>query len=230
MNGPAYRIAIRLPKWWGVVAVLACTACASQGPSGNPIVQGLSWFTYASGADVRDRCTAGSPDTYRFVYNGQYERHLRAYDLSVKPDGSSEILARARGTRGNLARFQLNNPLGPWALEEQRATIDRETTDGLLAALAVDATAVPPAGGQRLNSYEFYWLVSACRQGQFGLAAFVHPRVNHQGLTFPAQLLAVDATSVPFRKARAFEGGRRDSFQLKINRAGDGLAGPVVAF
>ena len=229
MNRPAKRITLYTPKVWGLFVLLLCAACASRGPSDNPIVQGLTWFTYAAGSDIRNRCRAGGTDEYRFIYNGQYDRHLRAYDLAVQPDGSAQLLARSRGARGNLARFGLENPLGPWALEERRTTLDGNTVGQLLAALAGDAAAVPPANGQRLNSYEFYWLVSQCKAGAFSLAAFVHPRVNHRDLAFPSALLAQDTTTVPFREARSFEGGRRDSFQLHINRAGDGLAGPVLA-
>ena len=49
-------------------------------------------------------------------------------------------------------------------------------------------------------------------------------------LAFPEELLALDETGVPFRTAQPFEGGRQDSFQLHINRKGDGLAGPAFAF
>ena len=224
------RLARRICLCWSAIGLFLLAACASSGPVGDPLGQSLTWFAYAAGTDIRDRCRAGTPDAYRFVYNGQYERQIRAYDLQVRSDGGAELLVRARGRQGNLARFGLNNPLAPWALEERRSVLSPADLAALLSAVDRDAAAAPRAAGQRLNSYEFYWLVSRCRRGAFRLDAFLHPRVTLGNLAFPAELLARDQTGVPFRAAQPFEGGRRNSFQLHINRTGDGLAGPIVAF
>ncbi len=225
MNLRRLRTAGRRLQQWPLLGLLLSTACASSGPVDNPTSQRLTWFTYAAGTDIRDRCRAGAPDQYRFIYNGQYERQVRAYDIQVLPEGGAELLARARGGQGNLARFSLNNPLGPWALEERRSELSPNDIAALLAALDRDTAVAPTAAGQRLNSLDFYWLVSQCRGGAFRLDAFVHPRVNHASLSFPSELLALDSTGVPFREARQFEGGRRNSFQLHINQTGNGLVG-----
>lgn len=227
---PTIRSARRVPVGWSAIGLFLLAACASSGPVGDPLGQSLTWFTYAAGTDIRGRCRAGAPDEYRFVYNGQYERQVRAYDLQTRPGGGAELLARARGRQGNLGRFGLNKPLGPWALEERRSVLSAADLAELVAAVEQDTAVAPSAAGQRLNSYDFYWLVSRCRRGAFRLDAFLHPRVALANLAFPVKLLALDATGVPFRVAQPFEGGKRDSFQLHINRQGDGLAGPVIAF
>ncbi len=227
---PSIRLARRVLVGWPAIGLFLLAACASSGPVDNPLGQSLTWFTYAAGTDIRDRCRAAAPDEYRFVYNGQYERQIRAYDLQAQPDGGAELLARARERQGNLARFGLNDPLGPWALEEHRSVLSPADLLSLKTAVDRDSAAAPPAAGQRLNSFDFYWLVSQCRGGVFRLDAFLHPRVAHGDLGFPAELLALDGTDVPFRPAQPFEGGKQDSFQLHINRTGDGLVGPVIAF
>ena len=227
---PSIRFARRVRVGWSAISLFLLAACASSGPAGNPLGQSLTWFTYAAGTDIRGRCRTGAPDEYRFVYNGQYEHQIRAYDLQARPDGGAELLARARGRQGDLGRFGLNDPLGPWALEQRRSVLSAADLAALVAALDRDAAVTPPAGGQRLNSYEFYWLVSRCRRGAFRLDAFLHPRMALANLAFPAELLALDGTGVPFRLAQPFEGGKQDSFQLHINRRGDGLAGPLIAF
>ena len=208
---------------WFAVGILVLAGCASVGPVRDPFAQRLTWFTYAAGSDIRDRCEPGSPDEYRFLYNGQYERQVRAYDLQARLDGGADLLVRARRAPGDLNRLRLDDPLGPWALAARRTTMTAAELADLTAALEQDAVAVPAAAGQRLNSYEFYWLVSRCRAGTFRLDAFRHLSVDHGSLTFPNRLLAHDTTGIPFRAARQFEGGRRNSFQLLINRAGDGV-------
>ncbi len=225
------RLCVPGHKWpLSGLLLAALAACATSGPVDNPIAQRLTWFTYAVGADIRSACTATAPAQYRFVYNGQYERQLRAYDLSLGPGSGGELLARARGRRGDLRRFALDDPFGPWALTGSRRQVSAAEIQALTAALERDATAAPAAAGQRLNSYEFYWLVSRCLGGVFDLQAFVDPRVPHAALAFPTVLLRLDDTGVEFRPARRFEGQREDAFQLHINRDGTGLVGSIVAF
>lgn len=213
------RAPVRL--FWLISGLSACTAA---GPIDNPIAGNLTYFSYAGGSDLRAACAAGI-DTYRFIYNGIWRSQLRQYDLQVPSAGPAELRAAARGTAGNLANFSLSEPLGPWQLTAETTLVDPSRTAPLLAALAADTAAAPAAPGQRLNSNEFYWLVAACRAGIFTLTPFNDRRVPHDTLTFPAILLGLDTTGVPFRAARFVEGGGNDTFQLRINATGDGLVG-----
>lgn len=214
---------IALRPFW-LIPLLA--ACAAAGPIDNPVAGNLTYFSYAAGADLRAACgaTAGL-DSYRFIYNGNWRRQIRQYDLSVPAGGPAELRAGARGTAGNLANFSLSDPLGPWRLATATTLVDPSRTAPLLAALAADTAAAPAAPGQRLDSNRFYWLVAACRAGVFTLTPFADARIAHDTLTFPAILLRLDTTGVPFRAARFVEGGGGDTFQLRVNGAGDGLVG-----
>src|SRR5512139_345108 len=62
----------------------------------NPVERKFTWFSYLDAADIRNSCAAGGPDQYRLVYNGQYDNHVRTYEVTSTP--SRQIVARARGT------------------------------------------------------------------------------------------------------------------------------------
>ena len=210
------------PFW--LFAVLS--ACTPTGPIDNPIAGNLTYFSYAAGSDLRAACaTAAGLDSYRFIYNGNWRRQIRQYDLTVPAGGPAELRSGARGRAGNLANFSLSDPLGPWRLAVESTLVDPTRTAPLLAALAADTAAAPAAAGQRLNSNEFYWLVAACRGGVFSLTPFADRRIAHDSLTFPPILLGLDTTGVPFRAARFVEGGDSGRFQLRVNATGDGLVG-----
>ncbi len=221
----------RVGRFTFLTLTLALTACASSGPADTPVARSLSWFNYAAGADIKAACGPGTPDRYRWVYNGIYGRQIRAYDLSGLP-GGAELLAQARGISGNLQQLSPSEPLGPWDLTRDTRPLASSDVDQLLAALAQDRRLAPPAAGQRLDSGEFYWLVTACEGGSFSMAAFRDAQTPHRELAFQPLLLGLDQTGVVFKPARKIEGspGGDAEFQLRINRSGDGLVGPIAAF
>ena len=216
-----------------LLTALAVTlaACASRGPVDNAVVRSLTWFNYAAGTDIKAACGPGSPDHTRWVYNGIYGRQIRAYDLTGVPTGA-ELHAQARGVSGNLRRLSPSQPLGPWDMTSQTRPVAPADVNRLLAALAADRRLAPPAAGQRLASTEFYWLVTACQDGRFSMAAFRHAKTPHQDLAFQPLLLGLDDTGIAFKPARRIEGqgGSDGEFQLHINALGDGLVGPIPAF
>ena len=74
------------------VVFLACNGCAYHGAAStdidNPAVQKFAWFSFLDGHDIREACaslgaqgSAGVPAHYRLVYNGQYSKQIRAYEI-----------------------------------------------------------------------------------------------------------------------------------------------------
>jgi hypothetical protein len=207
-----------------IVAAALLTGCTYNGEPGNPVERSFTWFSYIGGDDIRAACRAGGADHYRFVYNGHYELQIRAYDL-VPISGGAELTARARGRSGNIRRFSFNEPFGPWALERAAAPLSNAQAEQIVAALSEAAAKAPPAAGQSMQSYEFFWLVTACSSGKFGIFVFRWPEVDINELAFVRLLLAQDYTGVPFEKARQIEGMRQNSFGVAVNSAGNGLVG-----
>lgn len=207
------------------LAAIGLTACTRfDGTADNPVERSLTWFSFVAGDDIRAACVADSPDHIRFVYNGVYERQIRAYELRLDADGAT-LESRARNRAGNIANFQFRNPLGPWELRRSEKRLNAEATAGILTALARDITAAPAAAGQRLRSNKFYWVVAACRSGSFALHAFEQDRVEIGALAFRTPLLANDATGVGFAEAEQIEGFSENAFEIRINRTGDGIVG-----
>src|ERR1700752_2998780 len=102
--------------------------CAYHGPSqtdiDNPAVRRVAWFSYLDGNDIRERCAEGAPDRYRLVYNGQYGKQLRSYEItqaSPKP-GGAYFTARAMGPT-NLAEVYFDDLLAPWRWQKSEAQL-----------------------------------------------------------------------------------------------------------
>ncbi|MDA0787411.1 MAG: hypothetical protein O3B37_14085 [Proteobacteria bacterium] len=207
------------------VAALGLAACTTfDGPADNPVERSLTWFSFVAGDDIRAACMTGSPDQYRFVYNAVYERQIRAYELRLGADGAEQT-SRARNKAGDVANFQIRNPLGPWELRRSDAQLTSVQAAEIVDGLARDVADAPASAGQRLRSNKFYWAVAACQSGSFRLHAFEQDRVAIKSLAFRGPLLAHDKTGIEFFEAEQIEGFAENAFEIRINRTGDGIVG-----
>ncbi len=207
------------------VAALGLAACTTfDGLADNPVERSLTWFSFVAGDDIRAACTTGSPDQYRFVYNAVYERQIRAYELRLGADGADQT-SRARNKAGNVANFQIRNPLGPWELRRSDAQLTSAEAAAIVDGLTRDVADAPASAGQRLRSNKFYWAVAACQSGVFRLYAFEQDRVTITSLAFREPLLAHDMTGIEFLEAKQIEGFSDNAFEIRINRTGDGIVG-----
>ena len=92
------------PRIYGVIALSfsgLLAGCAYHGSSAsnldNPAVQKFAWFSFLDGNDLREACAAlgpKAPARYRLVYNGQYEKQLRIYEIEAQPSGGANLRAR----------------------------------------------------------------------------------------------------------------------------------------
>lgn len=214
----------KIGRLFAGVALATLAACTYRGEPANPVERTLTWFSYIGGEDIRASCRNNGHDRYRFVYNGHYELEIRAYDLTPVPDGA-ELIVRARGRSGEIKRFSADAPLGPWALDRDAMSLSNREAGQIVRTLSDAAASVPRAAGQSMESYEFYWIVSACTAGRFRLFVFRWPKTDIDSLPFVPLLRVYDNTGVPFGKARYVEGMKEPSFNIEINAAGDGLVG-----
>jgi hypothetical protein len=208
------------------LAPLVVAGCTTfTGSADDPVERSLTWFSYVAGDDIKAACGSGGPDRFRFVYNAVYDRQVRAYDLRFEAAGGATLDARARNRPGNLARFQLTNPLGPWELERSEASLTNEQADGIVTALKADEGTAPPSAGRQVKSNEFYWIVAACETGRFRLQLFEAERTDLAALVFARALLADDDTGIAFAPSRRVEGFDENAFYIKINANADGIVG-----
>src|SRR5688572_17659370 len=96
----------RVFSWVIAVSLSGLMAgCAYHGDSvsdlDNPAVQKFAWFSFLDGHDIREACAAlgpKAPARYRLVYNGQYEKQLRVYEIEAQPSGGANLRVRTKGT------------------------------------------------------------------------------------------------------------------------------------
>jgi hypothetical protein len=193
-----------------VTALGACTS-TGQGVQDNPVTRKFTWFSYAKGDDVRERCRPGAPDTYRFVYNGIYVEQVRTYDIQPSPTpGHMRMTARVT-EQANLVSMEVGEPadlLSPWKPKTAVVDLPQAEVERLKRALLADGFMTRPPPSRAVTSIEFYWAVSACLDGKFRLNAYVWPDGDFEKASFPKMLFGWDMTQVrvnPPRRADVFD-------------------------
>jgi hypothetical protein len=218
--------------------------CAYHGPArsdiDNSAVRKVAWFSYLDGNDIREGCVAGSPDRFRLVYNGQYEKQLRSYEITSigAQNAGAYFVARALG-QSNLANVSLDDLLAPWRWQKSEARLSPAEFDQFRDLLAQSGWGQGAPQGKLLHSRDFYWVAAGCRNGQFHFDAWVDAQGDFRAIKFQEFLLARDKTGLAFRKPvtvrpidRTEQGRPRERsapiFALTVS--GEGIGGLVNAF
>jgi hypothetical protein len=232
----ASRKMLRFHRSFGVTAtailVATClvTACTYRGYD-DPASRKLTWFSYLNGDDIRAQCVEGAPTVYRFVYNADYEKQVRTYDLAADPNGGLSVTARVIGKADHssvtLSFTDFSELEGSTTSTALGSDADRQKLD---AALRDSTFYGPVPKGLSMQSNEYYWLGVVCENSAVKFNAFKWPSPDFDALTFPAVLMAMDQTGVPLRNtpdpARynpatvRLEGDRTGRFSIVIDDNG----------
>ncbi|MEX2453224.1 MAG: hypothetical protein WD470_00885 [Rhodospirillaceae bacterium] len=187
-------------------AVALCTAlagCQYAGPADNAIARNLTWFSYIGGEDIEKSCVAGAENRYRFVYNGIYEKQIRAYDVDMLPGGRGAAVSAFARAEPNLAQSLTVEGVGAqWGGTRAQATMSLQGLAELEAALRADRLVEFKPAGLRMASDEFYWIAVACIDGRFHANAWIYPTERFNALKFPDVLQEYDRTGIAFYAAR----------------------------
>lgn len=178
----------------GLGLALVVGACAATGPGGDPLSRKLTWFSYLNGDDLRPACAPGQPDRYRFVFNADYARDVRTFEVATAP-GGAEVEARAI-LAANWAQIDLSEPLGPWRPKLGRSRLSPTAVRTLVDEMRQSGVFDPTPERQRLPSNGYYWLVGGCHDGRWFLTGFLYPEPGFGRLRFPASLARADTTGV----------------------------------
>jgi len=205
----------------------AITACAYRPNSGrgdidNPVTRKVSWYSYLDGSDIRENCQNGGPDQYRLVYNGQYEKQLRSYELVAQSDGTARLIARAAGDQNafNVTLFSPEDAFGPWRWQKSESTITSAAFQQFRTLLAQSGFGEKNKKGKRLYSRDFYWIAVGCESGSIRFQTWVAAKDEFTHIQFKDFLLAQDGTKLPFREpVPVFDNQRRPH----INKANDNV-------
>jgi hypothetical protein len=181
----SFNKALAFTLAFGVAVGLA--ACASPGPTDNPVLRNLTWDRYVGGDDIARACAPGQPDRYRLVYNARQEDQQRTYDISVLPDGGAMLEARVLG-RGYLNKILLTDPLAPWRGEQVLYRLSPAEFGQAKAAIAATGFEAAAPEGLFLRGDTFYWTASACRGGNFHFHAWAWPSPEFDRMAVPLLL------------------------------------------
>lgn len=177
---------------------LPLAGCAFSGEDiGDPLVRKMHWFSFVAGDDIRQTCAAGTPDRFRLVYNGVYERQVRIYET----DSLRQRLAIWVPQPGQASSLDTGDLLSSWRAKEAEVALDPAGYDRLLAAFGDSAMFAPPPVGLELPSHGYSWTAAFCHEGHFGFTGWRYPSAAFDALSFPAQLFALDPTGIPVAAA-----------------------------
>jgi len=185
-----------------LVAAMVFSVAGCSGDISNPISRKLNWFRYAAANSVRDNCRPGALDQYRLIYNANWDEQVRAYDLreSALKDGSAVLFTQVfgGGYGFNVSNFTLNDVVSPSGGRSGQVRLTSDQYKAVVGAIDAGGFGQPAPKGLRLESYDFYWIVGACVNGQFHFNAWRFPseRFDATG-PFASQLFALDGTGVP---------------------------------
>lgn len=228
----------------GMAAAGLLAGCASVGPTDNPVARKLTWVSYLNGDDLRAACTKGETDRYRLVFNADYQKHVRTYDI-VGDRGTGGAMVEARVLEAtDLARIDLDDPAAVARGPVAKAQLSPRQFALFVLRLYESGAFEPAPSGVRLPSNGVYWLINGCRRGSWFFNAYPYPSDRFSDIRFDGPLKELDGsgqgTGVPYpvlpRPQDAPRtlptGGQVDSagvvFEVQVGR--DGLVGPTAPF
>jgi len=97
-----------------------------------------------------------------------------------------------------VSNFTLNDVVSPSGGRSGQVRLTSDQYKAVVGAIDAGGFGQPAPKGLRLESYDFYWIVGACVNGQFHFNAWRFPseRFDATG-PFASQLFALDGTGVP---------------------------------
>jgi hypothetical protein len=215
------------------VAVLVLAA-ACAGPNDGLVGGRLSWFDYVGGTDMRRSCSRSTSERYRLVFNAEYTKQVRTYDILQNGDGAT---LRGKVFRGGLsvdASFA-SAVQGLVGRSGERTLNGPEFADFKRAVAAAE----PFLGAEKayLRSDSYYWVVLECRHGSVLARAFTGPQAHLEELAFRRFLLAHDPTGVPIRVQRPIPADQLSGFgkayspmEAETTDRAAGRGGPLFQF
>ena len=187
------------------------SACTYRGDIDNPATLKATWFSYLNGDDIRSACGEGAPLRYRLVYNADYDKQLRSYEVDEAGSGTAQLTARVQG-RGGLVvnrQFDFRDPLKGFRWTKSQALLDSRALAALNEALAQSGAFAAAPVGLRLFSKETYWVSSLCKDGVFYFNAWLYPSERFEEIAFDQVLFGHDTTAVAVRPPEVVSAGAR---------------------
>lgn len=193
-----------------------------RGNIDNPLVRKVAWYSYLNGTDIRDRCMKGMRDEYRIIYNGQYEKQLRSYEISVGENGAGHFIARTASDQ-NAFNLTIGSPedlFGPWRWQKSEMELNANDMASFRQLLEASdfKTGVKP--GTLLHSRDFYWIAVGCENNNVFFKSWIDAKGEFTYIKFKDFLLQHDKTGLAFREPFPVHDQQR---RARINRNNDNV-------
>lgn len=206
-----------MPRYILVVVFFAVFGCTYQG-NDNPVSKRAAWHSYLNGDDLRAACTADAPERYRFIYNLNYQKQIRVYELTAH---KKNILNVTVASKKNLLNTVMDSaqpdslfpqhpanqpnfflPRHPVKVQTQ---LNETDVTRLRAALQHDGLLDGAPEGLELPSDAPYWIIVSCRNGRIDFDAILNSKEDNARLSFDDLLLDWDPTGIPIIEVRPAE-------------------------
>ena len=191
-----------IARLFALAGLCAVSACGFTGGIEQPFVQKVAWFSYLNGDDIRRACVPGAATHYRLVYNGEYDRQIRTYEILDAPGGAGFLARGQKGGGIDLLNFSFSRPGGAGGWTTAEAGLSTAQMRELESTLEASGAFGPAPQGLRLASEEFFWLFVGCRDAKVYFHAWRYEDGGFGRLSFPAALLRHDATGVAVNPPR----------------------------
>lgn len=192
-------------KWRLAAAACAAAAtlaaCAYRGDIDNPATIKATWYSYLNGDDLRAACVEGAPLRYRLIYNADYDRQLRSYEVIGDGAGGARLTVRVLGQSGLVVNeLTFSDPLGFARWTKSEVPLGRAQLTALESSLQASGAFEPAPEGLQLFSKETYWISNLCRDGVYYFNAWRYLSDRYEAITFDQRLFALDDTGIAVRQ------------------------------
>ncbi len=168
-------------------ALAALAGCAGMAQPDATAARRTTWISYLNGDDLRASCDKGRADRYRLVFNADYNKHVRTYDVVGDSERGGAVVEARVLEASDLARLDPDE-----SLTADRGAVERVQLTPRQFALFVlrlyQNGAFEPGhgGGMRPPSDGVYWLINGCRAGTWFFNAYPYPSDRFQDIRFAA--------------------------------------------
>lgn len=191
-------------KWgrWGMasggLAVVALAGCASVAPTDDLAARKVTWISYLNGDDLRAACVkGGGTDRYRLVFNADYNKHVRTYDVMGDSSTGGAVVEARVLEASDITRIDLNDPSAVARGPVDRVQLTPRQFAIFVLKLYENGAFNPAPGGMRLPSNGVYWLVNGCRRGNWFFNAYPYPSDRFADIRFDRPLPELGGTGLP---------------------------------
>lgn len=190
-------------RWLLLTVILFLSGCQAQGPASDTFGLRFRWLSYVQGDDILAQCQPGAPARIRLIYNAIFTEEVRTFDLTAVDQGATLMATRLwRGSSAiTLRNGSLSGAVDP--AQSGEAYLGPDETRAIVEALDASGFYDLPPDGLLLRSDDFFWVGSACIDGNFIVQAY--PKDEFGRIQFAGLLASLDPIQRPLPVAHPLD-------------------------